>query len=202
MTDDGGLWSVVHLLAMVTTNMGNSEQNISVAMVRPTLAGVPEFAWPQSYGWRWYEPGDEAHWVAIHAAAEKFVTVTEETFWQNFGRETAVLTQRQLYLLDGNGQPVGTASAWWDNAVNGRVHWVAIHPDHQGKGLAKPLLTAVCQRLHQLGHQTARLGTGTGRIAALNLYLSFGFVPDIRNEEERAAWEGVQPFLKYSVIGD
>lgn len=182
--------------------MSSIEQNISVAMVRLTLEGMPELALPQPYRWRWYEAGDEAHWLAIHAVADRFNELTEETFWQVFGRETAVLAQRQLYLLDGNGQPVGTASAWWDDAANGRVHWVAIHPAHQGKGLAKPLLTAVCQRLHQLGHQTARLGTSTARLAALNLYLSFGFVPDIRNEEERAAWCGVRPFLKYSVFSN
>ena len=118
-------------------------QNVSVAMVRPTLNGVPDFALPEPYRWRWYEPGDEVHWLAIHAVADRFNRLMEETFWRDFGRETAVLAQRQLYLLDGDGQPVGTASAWWDDATTGRVHWVAIHPDHQGKGLAKPLLTAV-----------------------------------------------------------
>jgi GNAT superfamily N-acetyltransferase len=175
------------------------EQNISVAMVRPTLDGVPDFSLPEPYHWRWYEPGDEGHWLAIHAAADRFNQLTEMEFWQDFGRETTVLSQRQLYLLDGNGEPVGTASAWFDDAINGRVHWVAIHPAHQGKGLAKPLLSTVCQRLHQLGHQTAHLGTSTGRIAALNLYLSFGFVPNIRSEEDRTAWQGLQPYLKYRV---
>lgn len=175
------------------------EQNISVAMVRPTLDNMPIFALPEPYCWRWYEPGDEAHWLAIHAAADQFNQLTEVKFWQDFGRETAVLSQRQLYLLDGNRKPVGTASAWFDNAINGRVHWVAIHPAHQGKGLAKPLLSTICQRLRQIGHQTAHLGTSTGRIAALNLYLSFGFVPNIRREEERAVWQGVQPYLKYRV---
>lgn len=178
------------------------EQNISVAMVRPTLEGVAEFVLPEPYRWRWHEPGDEVHWVGLQRAADRFNVVTEAVFWEDFGRETAVIAQRLLYLLDGDGHPVGTTAAWFDDNTYGRVHWVAIHPDHQGKGLAKPLLAAVCQRLRQLGHQAARLDTSTARIPALNLYLSFGFVPDIRSEEEGAAWEGVGPYLKYSVIGN
>ena len=72
-----------------------------------------------------------------------------------------------------------------------RVHWVAIVPDHQGKGLAKPLLTAICNRLVEIGHDRAYLTTNTVRLPAINLYLAYGFEPEIDTDEDRRVWDGV-----------
>jgi GNAT superfamily N-acetyltransferase len=74
----------------------------------------------------------------------------------------------------------------------GRVHWVAIVPEWQRHGLAKPLLTVVCQRLQELGHERAYLTTAPERIPAINLYLSFGFVPEVRSDEALRAWKEIE----------
>ncbi len=68
------------------------------------------------------------------------------------------------------------------------------------KALAKPMLSAALDALRARGYNAAWLWTGTGRIAALNLYLHFGFVPHPRDEAEREAWRAVAPHLKYPVI--
>jgi GNAT superfamily N-acetyltransferase len=62
------------------------------------------------------------------------------------------------------------------------VHWLAVLPAFQGRGLGKALMTVVCQRLRDLGHQRACLSTLIARGAALELYRQFGFRP-LRAEE-------------------
>jgi len=73
----------------------------------------------------------------------------------------------------------------------GRVHWMAMLPEVQGRGLGKALLTAICQRLRELGHERAYLHTSAARLPAIRLYLKFGFEPVIRNDGEAAAWEKI-----------
>jgi ribosomal protein S18 acetylase RimI-like enzyme len=91
------------------------------------------------------------------------------------------LAARQKYLLGPGGEPIGTATAWFDAPQSGeeigvgRVHWVAIVPEFQGRGLAKPLLDSVLQMLRVCGHTRAVLLTDTRRPAAIALYEKFGF---------------------------
>jgi hypothetical protein len=67
---------------------------------------------------------------------------------------------------------------------------------HQGRGLGKPLLAAICERLSQLGHTRARVTTSTGRPAAVNLYLHFGFRPVIRDQAGQDLWNHMLDFLR------
>jgi len=105
------------------------------------------------------------------------------------------LAERQCFLFDPSGQAIGTASAWFDDNFDGgrigRVHWVALLPQYQGRKLSKPLMAAVCRRLRELGHDQAYLTTLAARQAAIQLYLRFGFAPLIRNEIERAVWRQI-----------
>jgi GNAT superfamily N-acetyltransferase len=102
-----------------------------------------------------------------------------------------------LFLLDGDGRPIGTSTGWSDDFSNrtvpGRVHWVAIHPQHQGRKLAKPLLSRTLELLRGLGHPSAYLMTSTGRIPAITLYLRYGFVPTIKTAEQREGWAEALP---------
>ena len=107
------------------------------------------------------------------------------------------LRQRQCYLLAPTDEVVGTGTAWFNNNLEGarwgRVHWLAIIPEFQGRGLAKPLMTSICRRLGELGHEHVYLSTSTARPAAIGLYLKFGFAPLIRSEEDAAVWREVLP---------
>ena len=53
------------------------------------------------------------------------------------------------------------------------------------------MLSTICQRLRELGHERAYLHTSAARIATIQLYLQFGFAPVARNAEEEAAWKGI-----------
>jgi GNAT superfamily N-acetyltransferase len=183
-------------------------ENLSISMIRPTLENLPSFALPAPYTLRWYQPGDEKAWVAIHIAADPYLTFTDEIFISEFEANRALLPTRQAYLCDGTGTPVGTTSAWFytdeEGEAYGLVHWVAIHPAHQGRGLAKPLLALVCRRLQELGHPRAYLNTSTGRIPAVNLYLQFGFVPKMRQDRENTlrAWRQARERLDHPALDE
>lgn len=152
-----------------------------LVMVRPDLENLPGYPLPSGYSLRWFQPGDDVIWTRIQLAADPFNKITPSLFTREFGTDCAVLAERQCYLLDPQGLPIGTASAWFnptsEKGTCGRMHWVAILPEFQGRGLAKPLLATVCRRLKELGHTRAYLTTSTARVAAIHLYRRFGFVP-------------------------
>ncbi|HVM49017.1 MAG TPA: GNAT family N-acetyltransferase [Candidatus Acidoferrum sp.] len=168
-----------------------------ILMWRENLEDVPEFGVPAGFGLRWHCPGDEAAWLRIDRLANPGDGTPPDLFDRVFGADLGLLARRQCYLLDGHGEPVGTATAWFDDdfegARVGRIHYVAVVPEYQGRGLSRPLMTAVCGRLRELGHCCAYLATATHRIRAINLYRRFGFKPLIRNEAEADAWAGLCP---------
>ena len=169
--------------------------NLPVRMVRPHLNDIPDYELPLPYTIRPYQPGDETAWLDIQAAADHYNLITQPLFEAQFGCKPKMLTDRQSYLCDGAGRPIGTATAWfgeeaWQDWA--RVHRVAIVPAQQGGGLAKPLLVVTCRRLRELGHRRAYLTTATARIPAISLYLKFGFRPDIQNEQDVDIWRGVR----------
>lgn len=172
-------------------------------MVREDLDDIPWHALPKDFSARWYEPGDEQVWRRIQSEADRFNTITQELFASEFGNDPVDLAERQCYLLAGSQGSIGTATAWYDENHRGmrygRIHWVAILPQWQGRGLSKPLMSIVCNRLRGLGHTRAYLTTSTVRIVALNLYLEYGFLPEISGPGDFAAWRKVEPELKYPI---
>ena len=170
-----------------------------VLMVREDLDGLPDFPLPADCVIRSYRPGDEVVWQRIQAAADHYNPITSDLFEREFGTDARLLGQRQFYLCDSNGHPFGTAAAWFgelDGRSLGRLHWVAIAPAMQGRGLAKSLLARTCRRLRELGHAAAYLTTATVRIPAVNLYRRFGFRPRIRDAQDLAVWRTLEPRLK------
>jgi GNAT superfamily N-acetyltransferase len=165
----------------------------TVQMIRRDLRRIPQHAVPSGYSIRWHRRGDRESWVRIQRLAERLVPISAELYEKEFGHDEPLLSQRQAFLVDEGGHEIGTATAWFDGNYHGerygRIHWVAIVPEHQGRGLAKPLLTAVCNRLVELGHDRAYLVTSTARLPAISLYLRFGFEPDIRSDQDREIWQ-------------
>jgi GNAT superfamily N-acetyltransferase len=180
----------------------NEDNNFPVVMVRDNLDHIPHYELPAGYTFRWYRPGDEAVWRQIQAAADDYNDITLDLFLREFGLDIDRLAERQLYLVEAAGQLIGTATAWLDehyqDPAYGRIHWVAITPAWQGQGLAKPLMTAICQRLKLLGHERAYLTTASARIPAINLYLQFGFVPFIGSPRDEQIWKDVASRVKGS----
>lgn len=54
------------------------------------------------------------------------------------------LARRCVFARDADGRGAGTVTGWWNATEERRepsVHWVAVHPDYQGLGLAKALVS-------------------------------------------------------------
>ena len=172
------------------------EEVIPVCMARADLEGIPDAPLPPPLALRCFAPGDERTWTDIWTRCERYHRITPQTFAAEFGSDADALARRQLFLLDGDGRAIGTATAWFGDephgSVCGRVHWVGIVPEMQGRGLSRPLLAAVLQRMRALGCHSSFLHTHSVRTPAIRLYLSFGFLPEVRNERERQAWLDVR----------
>lgn len=179
------------------------DPNARICMVREHLDDIPRYDLPDGYGLRTYRPGDEESWVAIHQDADTLQDVTARTFERNFGDDRAALADRCFFLVAPGGRDVGTGTAWYDREFRGggygRVHWVCILRDWQGRGLAKPLMSAVLDRLAR-SHDRAFLTTAPGRPRAINLYLRFGFRPCAGPPEEREAWQHVARTLDHPAL--
>jgi GNAT superfamily N-acetyltransferase len=164
-------------------------------MVRVSREPYPRFALPAGFSVAWYHPGCEEWWHDIQLRSDKLTPVTRDTFGRYFGQAPHELPHRQSFLLDAAGCPIGTATAWFENnyqgQVWGRLHWVAIRPEWQGRDLGKALLSVVCARLHELHPERAFLRTAPPRLAAIHLYLSFGFQPEIRSPADQAVWADI-----------
>ncbi len=177
-----------------------SEEIVRIKMIRHDLEDIPQFPLPSQYAIRWYEPGFERHWVDIHLAADKYSPISPELFVKLFGTDHQLLAQRQCYLTDAPGNFFATASAWFGDQTFGQevglLHWLAILPDMQGKGLAKPLLSIVLNRMRELNHKWVYLRTATVRIPAINLYRQFGFVPHIQSPKDLKKWSSLGGKLK------
>jgi len=55
------------------------------------------------------------------------------------------------------------------------------------------------KRLKQ-SHERCLLNTATGRIAAVKVYLDFGFYPDLERENSQEAWEEVASILEHPIL--
>lgn len=176
------------------------ERNISVYMIRDSLGDIPDYPLPSGYSTRWHRPGDGRLWVDVQSRAESYLEITPELFVEQFGSDPRPLAERQCFLCDARGEAIGTATAWFNDDYcgqpYGQLHWVAIVPEAQGRGLAKPLLSIVLNRMAELGHTRCYLGTSTARIPAVNLYFKFGFVPHVCNADDLAVWREMRPWVK------
>ncbi|NKB70599.1 MAG: GNAT family N-acetyltransferase [Candidatus Latescibacteria bacterium] len=178
-------------------------ENHSVTMLRPHMDEIPQIPFPAGYSTRLYRPGEGRLWTAIQRAAEKLFPIEDDLFDNQFKRDYAALEDRSFFIIDGDQRTVGTITAWWEpdwrDGDWGQIHWVAIHPQYQGKGLAKPAMTVAMNRLAQ-SHKRAFLGTSSGRPAALKVYLDFGFVPDLSKPDSREAWAYIKSVLPHPAL--
>ena len=173
-------------------------------MVRDGFDGVPKFALPAGYRFRPFRDGDAAVWTALQRAAEPFFDIADGLFEEQYGPRRAALPERMWFLDTDGGESVASISAWWENEPptpqdRGRIHWVVVHPEHQGRGLSKAMMTRAMTRLAQ-SHSGAVLGTSSGRLGAVKVYLDFGFLPDptqLVEAETLQAWRDVQSVIEH-----
>ncbi|HHV95996.1 MAG TPA: GNAT family N-acetyltransferase [Clostridiaceae bacterium] len=153
-----------------------------------------------------YKKGEETFWAEVETAAGEFKTKEDalERFEKEFGPYRNEMEERCFFIVHKESDRIiGTATAWYNNEFKGerygRVHWVGIHPDFQGRKLAKPLLAEVmlCLAKH---HDKAYLTSQTTSYKAINMYLDFGFVPMIADDEAMKTWKYLENILSRKII--
>lgn len=178
-------------------------KNYSVRMIRKNMENIPQFPVPKGFAIRKYRP-DEGHiWTRIQRAAERYINIDDGLFIREFKRDLLAMENRSFFLTTDAGEEIGTITAWWQPDMDGKnwgqIHWVAIHPDYQGRGLSKPMMSVVMTRLKQ-SHERCFLDTSTQRIPAIKVYLDFGFIPDLSRENSQQAWTEVASVLEHPLL--
>jgi len=128
------------------------------------------------------EEADAAHWARIETSVLEFDA--EEEAAAHFAKEylphTAELKRRCKFVANLDNLPVATANAWFtESEMFGRqavLHWVAVCPEFQGKGLGEAIvLNALeCHRELEPG-LPVWLHTQTWSHPAVRLYHKLGF---------------------------
>lgn len=177
-----------------------------VIMVRPaSLPPMERPVLPQGYTVQRYLPGSEMQWCDIETSVGEFDT--EEQAAGYFGREflpyQEALANRMVFLLDGSGETVATATAWWAQDVAlGHIpllHWVATKPGVQGMGLGRAVTQYALSLFPATGSEgDIWLSTQTWSHVAIALYLSLGFRVHRthRLKGKQNGYEGALPVLK------
>lgn len=148
---------------------------------------------------RTYGPSDARLWLDIHSATGVYDPVAPDLFDHEFGEQHEDLALRQLYATTPDGRAVGTATAWFPEPGRdprlGRVHWVAVVPEYQRRGIGRWLTGEVVRLLGQLDYERVYLSTADSNDAAIGLYLSLGFRPLVRSPHESEVWSAIRTRL-------
>lgn len=147
---------------------------------------------PEGFRLRFYQPGDEAAWAALEYGIGDFDPQEEARayFVQTYGSHAQDLARRCLFAVDGGGRVAGTCCAWRDPRGGGEVaslHWLAVSPEAQGRGLGKALCREALAVFQDLGEFPVYIHTQPWSWKALLLYVREGF--KIQRADSFAAYE-------------
>lgn len=87
---------------------------------------------------------------------------------------------------DNHSNPVATASAWYDTRIDdpksGYLHLAGALPQFQGLGLGRIVVLSALECMTTRSDTCARLHTDLWRIAAVRMYLTLQFIPEITDK--------------------
>ncbi|MDL2318857.1 GNAT family N-acetyltransferase [Eubacteriales bacterium OttesenSCG-928-A19] len=136
---------------------------------------------PAGYRYRTYVPGDMEHWARIETSVGEFDDEADARacFASHYLPHADMLPGRLWFVLDADGVPQATANAWYD-AWDGRrwasLHWVAVCPGHQGRGLGYAVTGAALAAFPEREPmRDVYLHTQTWSYRAVGIYLRHGF---------------------------
>jgi mycothiol synthase len=163
--------------------------------MRRSLSHLPPVVMPDGYRLRVFQPGDEEVWVRLirtSFATEKGpyvwnrwddVVRSFSEVWNGSDGEGILFVERKA-----DGMIVGTVGASEKRLRRkriGMVVWMAVHPEHRGRGLGTALLAAALHAIALRGLTEAILYTNPALLTALRLYDRGGFVPEKRRDVAR-----------------
>lgn len=157
-------------------------------MIYENTVKVKHYPLPEGYHFEFYKPGDEYEWSKIHVLSGENAKITKslQHFHDFFGHFKDELPKRCFFITTDTGEKVATATISLlkekEDGYEAAVDWVAIKKEHQGKHLARPLISRFIELANELGHNKLILHTQTHTWLAAKLYLDFNFIPYKINE--------------------
>ena len=135
---------------------------------------------PEGVRLRGWQPGDEAAWAALEYEIGDFASQEEALayFAETYGRDPRALARRCRFAVDGEGRVLGTCTAWRDPREQGEIaslHWLAVSPHAQGRGLGRALCRETLAVFQDLGEFPVYIHTQPWSWKALLLYVREGF---------------------------
>ncbi len=86
--------------------------------------------------------------------------------------------------------PIAVACALFRDDDWVELAWVAVAPNHRGRGIGKIVCSAVIRQLNLLGSYRVFGSTQDSRLAALKIYLNIGFHP-VHRVEKVERWRSI-----------
>lgn len=136
---------------------------------------------PEGVRLRGYEPGDEAAWAALEYKIGDFTSPGEARryFQKAYGSRPEELAGRCVFAVDGRDRVLGTCIAWRDCGADGgevaSLHWLAVSPEEQGRGLGRALFRRALSIFRERGESPIYIHTQPWSWKALRLYVREGF---------------------------
>lgn len=136
---------------------------------------------PEGYTFKMYEPGFENYWAETETEVLEYKMKEEaiEYFKKELIPYQEQLKKRMVFIMNQEGVAVANACAWYIN-YKGRhqahVHFVAVRPDYQGRGLGKAIFAKILTifSIYEAG-EDIYLHTQTWSHVAIRMYLKMGF---------------------------
>lgn len=179
-------------------------KNIYMEISPEKISRISEPVLPDGFSFRFFTDGDEKHWARIESSVLEFDSAekAENYFKEGYLPFPDLLKQRCVFVLNPEGLPVATAIAWIQNG-SPWLHWVAVSPDYQGKGLGKAVIQKTLKIFSEKeSGKSVTLHTQTWSHKAVRIYGDLGFFmlkdknkPALRNNEYEEAMRILKEIL-------
>lgn len=149
----------------------------------------PKAVLPAGFSFTTYQKGDAQAWGEIETSVLEFENVEKavDYFNHTYAPFQSELERRTLFIQNEGGEKVATFTAWWNYTGTRRhpfMHWVAVKPQYQGKGLGKAIIAEGVRLMAEIeGDCDMYIPTQTWSHPAIRLYRSAGFDYDTAEAE-------------------
>lgn len=156
-------------------------KNIIMKINANQILEIEQPTLPEGYTFRNYQEGDALHWARIESSVLEFDCVENafDYFVRDYIPYSDELRRRCVFVVNPEGLPVGTATAWFAQSILGyqpSLHWVSVYPEYQGHGLGRAIVSKAMALFPILDpFQDVYLHTQTWSHVAVGLYHSLGF---------------------------
>jgi len=86
-----------------------------------------------------------------------------------------ILDKMAFYVYKTEGKIVGVAALQVESEETGKLNWVYVLPEHQGKGIGTALVTHLERKAREMGLKRMRLRTIEKADQAVNFYKKLGY---------------------------